>query len=145
MSARQGELRSRNVYANQLVKARAAVTGLLAQVPQGQLIPRISRSKFQHEIYVLHCRYPDIFGGLLFDTNWSTPYSEQLENIWGELNLCGLRQWTEDGKWLFRGMPKVFARSSGNFTPKELKIIRKEGKDLAERIARGELAPTPIS
>jgi hypothetical protein len=124
-------------------RTRFAIIGIIAQMPE-KGVEAISNSRFAEEIQKIKTRHPELLAALVFSTQTSTPWSEFLDHILFCLGASGsLHRSPIDRRWYlgknFRSeYGELFARY---ITKKELAIIEKEGRKLAERIAKGELAP----
>ena len=127
-------------------RTRYAVIGIIAQMPQ-RGVEAISNSRFAEEIQKIKKRHPKLFPALIFSTHTASPCSEFLDHILFCLGTSGcLHRAPIDRRWyLSENFRDEYGKlSAPHFTEKELTIIEKEGRELAERIANGELAPTKV-
>jgi hypothetical protein len=118
-----------------------SVWGILAEFPEKT--EPISNARFMEEMRKIKRRNPKLFPGLIFSENSSNTWSYVLEHSLFCLGVAGcLRRSPVDRRWYLHGVTEGFQREFARyFTEKELLVLQREGKTLAAKVARGELAP----
>lgn len=134
-----------NVATDDPLRIHRVVWCILAQFPAGGTEP-ISNTAFMKEMQEIKKRNPKLFAGMVF-SNRPIPWSIDLEQILFCMGAAKcLSRSPVDHRWYFHGVAGGFRElHARHFTQEELKVLEREGKDLAEKVARGELAPVRIS